>query len=503
VPQTVKHAENVPLTRRSNDVERVQETVLIVDDNREFALTTKTLVEVEGFSACLAGTAVEAFQHCRARTIDVVLLDWVLGNASGLSVLRELVRTSPHLPVIVITGHGSMESAAEALREGAFDYIGKPFAASELIASIRRALQWRVQLREQAPDSVSQVPVLTSIIGKSPAMIAVYRMIARVAPTDSNVLIVGESGTGKELVARALHDNSRRARRPFVAVNCGALPETLLESELFGHVRGSFTGAQANHRGVFETANGGGVFLDEISETSPAFQVKLLRVLQEREVRPVGAAESRHVDVRIVAATNRRVPELLKSETFRRDLLYRLSVITIELPPLRERREDIPLLVEHFLLRANNRLGRKVVATTETVSWLRSLDWPGNVRELENAVERAVTLNVGGRLVSEDFTQFTLEPLTIADPRKGPNRIAASAAEDSWTCRLPSRLDEVEREHILATLRFTKGNKLRAADLLGIGRYSLYRKARRLGIQLDEIVPASGAGSEGFTKPRD
>jgi DNA-binding NtrC family response regulator len=479
-----------------------QNTVLIVDDNREFGLATKTLVEIEGFSACLAATAGEALRHCRDRTIDVVLLDWVLGNSSGLNVLRELVGSYPHLPVMVITGHGSMESAAEALREGAFDYIGKPFPASELMASIRRALEWRSQLREQAPDSLPQVPVLTSIIGKSPGMIAVYRMIARVAPTDSTVLLVGESGTGKELVARALHDNSRRAKRPFCAVNCGALPETLLESELFGHVRGSFTGAQANHRGVFETANGGSVFLDEISETSPTFQVKLLRVLQEHEVRPVGAGEVRHVDVRIVAATNQRISELLKSESFRRDLLYRLSVITIELPPLRERREDIALLVDHFLIRANRKLGRKVVAPPETVAWLSSLDWPGNVRELENAVERAVTLNVGGRLVPEDFTQFTLAPLTsTAGPRQGSNS-ASTPAGDNWVCRLPSTLDEVEREHILATLRFTKGNKLRAADLLGIGRYSLYRKAKRLGIALDETAQLPDASQAPPAKPQ-
>jgi DNA-binding NtrC family response regulator len=465
----------------------MQETVLIVDDNQEFGLVTKTLVEVEGFAAYLATTGAEASSCCREHPIDVVLLDWVLGNASGLNVLREIVKNYPHLPVMVITGNGSMESAAEALREGAFDYIGKPFPASDLIASIRRALEWRARLREHPADALPKPTVLTSIIGKSSAMIAVYRTIARVAPTDSTVLIVGESGTGKELVARALHDNSRRAKWPFVAVNCGAFPETLLESELFGHARGSFTGAQANHRGVFENANGGTIFLDEISETSPAFQVKLLRVLQEHEIRPVGASETRRIDVRIVAATNRRIPDLLKSETFRRDLLYRLSVINIELPPLRERREDIALLADSFLHRINNNLGRKVVAAPETLAWLSSLDWPGNVRELENAVERAVTLNVGGRLVREDFGQLDLALGTDSDDsQRGSNHSTATATGDSWLCRLPLTLDEVEREHILATLRFTKGNKLRAADLLGIGRYSLYRKAKRLGIELDE-----------------
>ncbi len=465
-----------------------QGTVLIVDDNLEFGRVTKTLIENEGFSACLAVNGADALSCCHDRIIDVVLLDWVLGNASGLNVLREIVRSFPHLPVMVITGHGSMESAAEALREGAFDYIGKPFPAAGLMASIRRAIEWRSQLREQAVDSFPPPSVMTSIIGKSLGMIAVYRMIARVAPTDSTVLIVGESGTGKELVARALHDNSLRAKRPFIAVNCGAFPETLLESELFGHVRGSFTGAQVNQRGVFETANGGTIFLDEISETSAAFQVKLLRVLQERQIRPVGTAESRQVDVRIVAATNRRIPELMESVTLRRDLLYRLSVINIELPPLRERKEDIPLLVDHFLRRAGNKLKRRIVAGPETISWLSSLDWPGNVRELENAIERAVTLNVGGRLALEDFSEFALVPTAKpTDPQQGANHSAENCGGDNWLCTLPSTLDEVVREHIVATLRFTKGNKLRAAELLGIGRYSLYRKAQRLGINLDNI----------------
>ncbi len=469
--------------------EESQRTILIVDDNPEFGLVTKTLVEVEGFSAQWARTGSEALRCCHGQAIDVVLLDWVLGNASGLNVLRELVRSYPRLPVMVITGHGSMESAAEALREGAFDYIGKPFPAAELIASIRRALEWRLHLGGQNSGSLPQASLLTSMVGKSPAMIAVYRMIARVAGSDSTVLVVGESGTGKELVARALHDNSPRAKRPFVPVNCGALTETLLESELFGHVRGSFTGAKGDHRGVFETANGGTIFLDEISETSAAFQVKLLRVLQEHEIRPVGAGEARSVDVRVVAATNRCVGELLGSDVLRRDLLYRLSVINIELPPLRERREDIPLLVDHFLGRLNTRLGRQVAITPAAVAWLSSLDWPGNVRELENALEHAVTLNVGSYLVPEDFTQFTLTPRTgSADPREGSTPSAATLKRNNWLCELPLTLDDVERRHIMATLRYTHGNKLRAADLLGIGRYSLYRKAKRLGINLDDFA---------------
>jgi transcriptional regulator with GAF, ATPase, and Fis domain len=350
---------------------------------------------------------------------------------------------------------------------------------------LNRAREWRAQRRAPMPEA-REPEIRTSIVGRSAVMVTVYRVIARVAATDSTVLISGESGTGKELIARALHESSPRKPRPFIPVNCGAFTETLLESELFGHVRGAFTGAAGPHRGIFETASGGTIFLDEISETSPAFQVKLLRVLQEQEVRPVGASDTRRVDVRIVAATNRRIAELLTGDDFRRDLLYRLSVINIELPPLRERREDIPLLVEHFLNRTCGKLGRRVNPAPETVEWLCHLDWPGNVRELENAVERAVTLNTSGKLLVEDFTQFTPTPLN--QPKPPP--MVPDVVDG-----VPLTLEEVERNHILTTLRYTRGNKLRAAELLGIGRYSLYRKAERLGIDLDKQSPESRRAS--------
>lgn len=471
---------------------KTQSQVLIVDDDPDFGAVVSHLVELEGLLASRATNALEALSLCQEHEFDVVLLDLKLGADSGLEVLRDIRRDWPDLPVIVITAHGSLETAAAAVREKAFDYLGKPFPSAELIAVLRRALEWRADRRapEAAPPAV--VTSSTAIVGKSPAMVAVYRLIARVADTDSTVLIAGESGTGKELIARALHDNSRRALQPFVPVNCGAFTETLLESELFGHVRGAFTGAANSHRGIFETASGGTVFLDEISETSPAFQVKLLRVLQEQEVRPVGATEPRRVDVRIVAATNRPVADLLNSDEFRQDLLYRLSVIHIQLPPLRERNEDIALLVEHFLQRTNAKLKRQVVVPAVTIEWLKSLTWPGNVRELENAVERAITLNASGRLLPEDFTQFTPTPFLQKSESFSPtpaHLLPPEPAPDdrSWLCPVPATLDEVERQHILATLRFTEGNKLRAAELLGIGRYSLYRKAERLGLDLDSL----------------
>lgn len=465
---------------------------MIVDDDPDFGAVVCNLVELEGLAASHTTNSLEALALCQAQEFDVVLLDLKLGTESGLEVLRELRQGWPELPVIVITAHGSLETAAAAVREKAFDYLGKPFPSTELISVLRRALEWRAvrRLPDLALPPVATAP--TAIVGKSPAMVAVYRLIARVADTDSTVLIAGESGTGKELIARALHDNSQRIHKPFVPVNCGAFTETLLESELFGHVRGAFTGAANSHRGIFETASGGTVFLDEISETSPAFQVKLLRVLQEQEVRPVGAAEPRRVDVRIVAATNRPVHDLLNSDDFRSDLLYRLSVIHIQLPPLRERSEDIPLLVEHFLQRTNAKLKRQVMVPTETTEWLKSLTWPGNVRELENAVERAITLNASGRLLPEDFTQFTPTPFlqkneTPVSQAARPAFSDALTEARTWHCPVPATLDDVERQHILATLRFTEGNKLRAAELLGIGRYSLYRKAERLGINLDSL----------------
>ncbi len=469
--------------------------VLIVDDDPEFGLVAQSLVELEGLTAQLVNSGSEALAVCGEQNCDVVLLDLMLGDVSGLDVLREIRSRSETLPVIMVTAHGSMESAAEAVQAEAFDYIGKPFRAEELKSALRRALEWRKQQRNGHNNHPAKTTTSPSIVGRSSAMVAVYRAIARVAATDSTVLISGESGTGKELVARALHDNSPRSKRPFIPVNCGAFTETLLESELFGHVRGSFTGAMANHRGIFETATGGTIFLDEISETSPAFQVKLLRVIQEQEVRPVGAPESRRVDVRIVAATNRRVQDLFSAEDFRRDLLYRLSVINLELPPLRERKEDIPLLVEHFLQRFNARFGKAVTAPSETIDWLCQFDWPGNVRELENAVERAVTLNVGGKLLPEDFMQFTPTPLVrvavqtqtiAANVQSAAPETAIAPSSPFWICELPRTLEEVERQHILAMLRYTKGNKLRASELLGIGRYSLYRKAERLGIDLNQ-----------------
>jgi DNA-binding NtrC family response regulator len=460
--------------------------ILIVDDDLAFSTIIQNLMEMEGYKTEVAHCGADALSLYQRRSFDLVLLDLFLGEESGLDLLRRLQADKREVPIIVMTAFGSMETVAEALRENAFDYVTKPFRTEEILNLIKRALE-RQPLSDQPSDAEAPARSFPSIVGKSAAMIDVYKAIARVSKTDATVLITGESGTGKELVARAIHDNSSRRAKPFIAVNCGAFTETLLESELFGHVRGAFTGATAAHRGLFDSASGGTIFLDEITETLPSFQVRLLRVLQERAIRPVGAGEEKPVDVRILAATNRPLPELFDAKEFRKDLLYRLSVINIHLPALRERREDIPLLVDYFLHRFSSQQKKPAVVPRATLDWLVSLPWQGNVRELENAMERAVAMNVSGRLLPADFTQFGLITKAESAPRAAATAPPEVGSDSAWLCPVPSTLDEVERSHILATLRHTRGNKLRAAELLGIGRWSLYRMAQRLGIDLNNL----------------
>jgi two-component system, NtrC family, response regulator AtoC len=465
--------------------------ILIVEDEPQFAFIVKSLLEREGFSAEILHNVSEVRDGFVPGRFQAVLLDLFLSGESGLQVLRHIKQSEPQLPVVIMTANGSMDTVAEALRLNAFDYITKPFEIRSITEILRRALARRSE-EASSQKANAQTPGLSSIIGKSPPMIELFKAIARVSQTDSTVLISGESGTGKELVARAIHDNSPRKDKPFIAVNCGALTETLLESELFGHVRGAFTGAQTNRSGFFESASGGTIFLDEISETEPVFQVKLLRVLQERMIRPVGSSQERPVNVRVIAATNMEIQALLNSSAFRRDLLYRLSVIHIHLPPLRERREDIPLLLSHFVHRFSQRQKKSVRLPDQTIEWVQRSAWPGNVRELENAVERAVTMNTSGSLLTEDFLQFGI---AAAEDLTGEQELPAEAAVleigvESKAAVVekvsPGSLDEMTRAHILETLHHTKGNKVRAAEILGIGRYSLYRMAKRLNIDLED-----------------
>jgi len=355
------------------------------------------------------------------------------------------------------------------VRNGAFDFVSKPFNIGEVKAVVDRALaQAGANTQKSRPPREVQP---ASLLGRSPAMLSVYKQIARAADTTAPVLVIGESGTGKELVARAIHDNSARASRPFVAINCGAIAETLLESEMFGHVRGSFTGAIADTKGIFEQGHLGTVFLDEIGETSPSLQVKMLRVLEENEVRPVGSTRNVRVDIRIVAATNSDIDKAVAENRFRTDLYYRLGVITINMPPLRERREDIELLTEKFLRNACSRAQRTVAISPPAMAALAVYEWPGNVRELENVVERLVVFSRGSTIDLEDL------PPTL---QKGPQDLKSSLFQD-----LPT-LDEIERRYLRHVLAAVGGNRTRAAEVLGVDRRTLYRMAERFGIELKD-----------------
>jgi DNA-binding NtrC family response regulator len=453
--------------------------ILTVDDD---SVTCDLLCEVfsrEGFETAFEHSGEAALTAIAQHQPDLLLSDIRMKtHLDGLSLLEIVRRDYPNVPVVLMTAFGSIETAVRAVKEGAFEYISKPFNIDELVAIVKRAL-----LNGTARQNVATLDDegrTSGLIGRSPAMLEVYKMIARVADSRAAVLVTGESGTGKELVARALHNHSSRSTEPFVAVNCGALTETLLESELFGHVKGSFTGAIANKRGIFEQAGEGTVFLDEISETSAGLQVKLLRVLQEKEVVPVGGTAPINVGARVIAASNSDLETLSTSGVFRRDLLYRLNVIQLRLPPLRERRDDVPLLVAHFLRKLT--LGERPIAIDEqAMECLTNYPWPGNVRELENVIERAVTLSQGGRITVEDL------------PFSTPDNSPPLSADDltGLFSGLPD-LDEIERRYLLHVLGATGSNRKRTAEILGINRKTLYRMAARFQIDLGTIPSRPG-----------
>ncbi len=394
----------------------------------------------------------------------------------GLALLDHVRQQYPHLPVVLMTAFGSVDTAVRAVKQGAFDYVSKPFDIDALVATVRRALLAKSIIAPERPFDADE-QYAPGLVGRTPAMLEVYKMIARVSDSPASVLITGESGTGKELVARAIHVHGARHQAPFVAVNCGALTESLLESELFGHVKGSFTGAVANKSGIFEQAQAGTVFLDEVSEMSTGLQVKLLRVLQERELVPVGGSGSIAVNARVIAASSVDPETLMSSETFRHDLLYRLNVINIQLPPLRERREDIPLLAAHFLRKHTPRNQSPPQLDETALSYLDHYAWPGNVRELENALERAVTLNQSGPITAVDLPRKIFEPQTQAAPLTQSDEFAPLFAG------LPP-IEEIQRRYLLHVLAATDGNRKRAAEILGINRKTLYRMAARFGIEL-------------------
>ncbi|HEY6218124.1 MAG TPA: sigma-54 dependent transcriptional regulator [Pyrinomonadaceae bacterium] len=453
--------------------------ILTVDDD---AVTCELLCEVfarEGFGATFANSGEAALAEVARQCPDLLLSDIRMKTRlDGLSLLEIVRREYPSVPVVLMTAFGSIETAVRAVKEGAFDYISKPFNIDELVAIVRRALANGTG--KQVASDLDEEERSSGLIGRTPAMLEIYKMIARVSDSRAAVLITGESGTGKELVARAIHNHGARAAERFVAVNCGALTETLLESELFGHVKGSFTGAIANKRGIFEQAGEGTVFLDEISETSAALQVKLLRVLQEREVVPVGGTEPIKVGARVIAASNSDLEKLATAGAFRGDLLYRLNVIQLHLPPLRLRREDIPLLVAHFVRKHAPGPTAANGPDQKTMHSLTAYSWPGNVRELENVIERAITLNQGGVITIDD-----LPPRIRLQPSPETPSLSTDDLEVLFS-GLPN-LDEIERRYILHVLEATGNNRKRTAEILGINRKTLYRMAARFAIEFSQI----------------
>ncbi len=443
--------------------------ILVVDDDEVTRKLLKEVLEREGYAVQLASNGEEAvrmMKETKRGGFSIVLSDIRMVEMDGVALLRQV---KSNAVVILMTGFGSMEGAIEAIQEGAFDYVSKPFKIDDLKAVVARALKhWESLHSARSPQSVERFDVAArGLIGKSAKMVEVYKTLARAAMSESTVLVIGESGTGKELVARAIHDNSQRRNKRFIAVNCGALAENLLESELFGHVKGSFTGAVSDKSGLFEEADGGSLFLDEIGDITPALQIKLLRVLQESEIRPVGSTEPSKVDVRVIAATHRDLDALVKNGKFREDLYYRLKVISIELPPLRERIEDLSDLVSFFLARFADKNKKKVShVSDEAMELLKNYSWPGNIRELEHAIERSVAMTNTSVLFPEDF------PTEIA--RK---EIVPTGGD-------PHSLEEIERAHILRVLQEAGFNKSKASEILGIDRATLYRKAQRYGIDL-------------------
>jgi len=451
-------------------------TVLVVDDDDSVRRVIEFTLQEVGYRVVTAVDGFEGLERLQAGPVDVVITDVRMPGMDGLDFLARIKSMLPDVPVVLLTAHATIDSAVEAMKLGAFDYLTKPFARDELKATVTKALDVGAlraenrHLREVVRERLS----FDNMIAGSRAMRAVTDMAARVAPTDTSILLEGESGTGKELLAKAIHVHSKRAGGPFITINCGAIPEHLLESELFGHKRGSFTGAVADRAGKFEVANRGTIFLDEIGELPPALQVKLLRVLQEHEVDKVGEARPVRVDVRVIAATNRQLEKMLGDGSFRDDLYYRLAVISIRVPPLRERSEDIPLLVDHFLTEHSRRADRRRPQVDRRVfSAFNLYPWPGNVRELENVIERAIVLDTDGAIGLDDL------PDRLREPGARVGRLQMELPDDG----LP--LEAVEKDLIRAALEKHGWNQTRTAAYLDITRSTLIYRMQKYALAQD------------------
>jgi DNA-binding NtrC family response regulator len=459
---------------------------LVVDDDAVARELLAEALKKEGYDVEAFGSGEAAIARGREGRVDLVLTDIRMGAVDGLTVLREFKRMSQDTAIVVLTAFGSLEGAIEAIKQGAYDYLAKPFKKEEIKLVVQRSLDHCRLLRENTKfrEELKSKDEWSPLVGSSPAMLEVYKLVARVSESKSTVLLQGESGTGKELIARAIHGNSPRRDKPFVPVNCGALPDTLLESEMFGYEKGAFTGAVGTKTGLFESASGGTLFLDEVGELGQALQVKLLRVMQDHEVRRVGGTHSIKVDVRIIAATNRDLEQFVKEGKFRDDLFYRLNVVRITLPSLTERQEDIPMLAHYFLQKCATGTTTPVRGFhPDTMELLNRYRWPGNVRELENAIERAVSLSHGPLLTPDDL------PTAI---RQAPIDADAKPESPDATESVCLTLEEVEKRHLVRVLKETKGNKVKASKILGIDRRTLYRMAERFGLDLGD----EGEGTE-------
>jgi two-component system, NtrC family, response regulator PilR len=473
--------------------------LLVVDDEQGMRQLLTLVFMRAGHQVRVAEHGRRALELLREQPADLIVSDVKMPDMSGIDLLRAVREFSPDVAVVLMTAFATVETAREAFKLGADDFIQKPFDVDELKLIVERALEKLALRKENETLRVENEALiklqrergsLDNIIGRSPRMQALYQMIETVAGVHSTVLITGESGTGKELVARAIHNLSPRVDKPFVSINCGAFTETLLESELFGYVRGAFTGATANRKGLFEAADKGTIFLDEIGEMSPAMQVKLLRVLQEKKVRPVGGHEEVPVDARVIAATNRDLAAMTKAGTFREDLFYRVSVIPIELPPLREKREDIQELVAHFVQKFCAQSGRTLTISPKAMELLERYSWPGNVRELEHTIERAVALERTNEIQPERLPEHVTQ--------YNPQRIAAALDLPDEGLNLTAHLEQLEKSYLLEALQRTGGNQTRAAELLQLSVRSLRHLLDKHGIRRQtQQLRSDAAGKQG------
>jgi two-component system response regulator GlrR len=468
-----------------------KEKILVIDDDEGLLHLLKMRLTSMGFAVTTCTTGQEAFAEAKKGVFDLAITDLRLKGEDGLMVTEELLRIHPGLPVIILTAHGSIPNAVEAMQRGATGYLTKPFDDKELKASLEKALSQQRMSREiqRLKLLVKELYGMENVVARSPQMQRLFQQIAQVADTDATICLLGETGTGKEVVARVVHANSRRAQGPFIALNCAAIPETLFESELFGHIKGAFTNAHAAKKGLFQSANGGTLFLDEIGEMPLSMQVKLLRAVQDREVKEVGADHTTKVDVRIIVATNRDLGEAVKSGTFRSDLYYRVQVVPLVIPPLRERRDDIPVLAHHFLKQSVGRTNKNVTGfTPSAMQKLGMYHWPGNVRELENAIEKAVIMS------RQDLITPDLLP-SITAVTEAPLKPLTEAKED------------FERNYLKSVLQLTNGNISRAAQFAGRYRADFYKMLRKYGLhpsttksriegEVEEVAEEFEAGEE-------